>query len=588
MRRIFFFLLAFMPVSLIAQSSFNMKRVSVHDPSIVKDNSSKRWYIFGSHRAAAYTEDLMNWTGFAAPWGTASNTNAPNALAFVNNQMKKVPKGGQEVDFINFNALLWSSAYGDYDINGNMWAPDVIYNKAMGKWCMYLSINGPRWNSSIILLTSDKINGPYRYQGPVIISGFNVSDLDQLSFRNTDLELAIGELTKLPPRYERGDRWGNFLPHCIDPCVFYDEEGLLWMTYGSWSGGIFIIRLNEQNGLRDYDVTYPETGSGQSMISDPYFGRKIAGGCYVSGEASYIEHIGDYYYLFVTNGGLEQTGGYQMRVFRSTSPTGPYKDPKGQSAIYSSYALNFGPNSTNRGENIFGAYGDWGYMSDGERSQGHSSIVAADDGRTYLVYHTRFQNGGEGHQVRVHQVFLNQDGWLCAAPFEYTGEVTNDADIANNEFFNADYIAGDYKIMIHRYGLDHAKKALVTPSSVKLNSNGTVTGALNGTWELTPGTCYLSLKINNVVYKGVLVVQMMEPRKQLALAFTGMSDTGVTAWAYKTIDELPANVNELTVQTAIKHEGIYDLQGRRLNIKRSSLPPGIYIINGRKTVIAKK
>lgn len=90
-------------------------------------------------------------------------------------------------------------------------------------------------------------------------------------------------------------------------------------------------------GLRNYDVTYAE-----SETSDPYFGKKIAGGHYVSGEASYIEYIGGYYFLFMTYGGLEAAGGYQMRVFRSLSPDGPYVDSKGSSAIYNSYQLNFG------------------------------------------------------------------------------------------------------------------------------------------------------------------------------------------------------------------------------------------------------
>lgn len=87
------------------------------------------------------------------------------------------------------------------------------------------------------------------------------------------------------------------------------------MSYGSWSGGIFMLELDEATGLRNYDVTYAE-----SETSDPYFGKKIAGGHYVSGEASYIEYIGGYYFLFMTYGGLEAAGGYQMRVFRSLSP----------------------------------------------------------------------------------------------------------------------------------------------------------------------------------------------------------------------------------------------------------------------------
>ena len=82
------------------------------------------------------------------------------------------------------------------------------------------------------------------------------------------------------------------------------------------------------------------------MTSDPYFGKKIAGGCYVSGEGSYIEHIGNHYYLFMSYGGLEPNGGYEMRVFRSSRPDGPYKDMNGTDAIFTSWKLNYGPMQT--------------------------------------------------------------------------------------------------------------------------------------------------------------------------------------------------------------------------------------------------
>ncbi len=577
-------LLVFVPLAMNAQIKKAMKRVSVHDPSIVWQPNGECWFIFGSHRAAARSNDLMNWTSINVPWANATTNNAQNRFAFTTNQTTTVPKGGADVEFGNFDALAYSAAYGDgYSIDGNMWAPDVIWNEKMQKWCMYLSINGPRWNSSIILLTSASISGPYRYQGPVIFSGFNVSDNADVSYKKTDLEIVLGPQSSLPARYNRGGSWGNYWPHCIDPCVFYDEEGQLWMSYGSWSGGIWILKLNDENGLRDYDATYLVAGSNQNVSSDPYFGKKIGGGWYVSGEASYIEHIGNYYYMFITYGGLEQKGGYQMRVFRSQNPDGPYTDVKGASAIFNSYKLNFGPNSDNRGENIFGAYGSWGYMSDGERSQGHNSIVAADDGRTYLVYHTRFQNGGEGHQVRVHQCFLNRDGWLCAAPFEYTGEETTDADIAQKNIFSHDYVVGDYKLLIHRYGLNHESKALSTPVDISLNADGTVSGTYTGLWNLEEGTCYMTLNANYTVYKGVLVMQTMEPGSQRAVAFTGVSNTGVTAWAYKEVNEEPDGIVDVVYRDRGAAAGaVYDLQGRKAGHDASQLAPGVYIVDGKK------
>ena len=530
----------------ISAASYTMGRVSVHDPSIVWEPNSKTYYIFGSHRDHAKTTNLMQWTKVTVPWQTATSTNAANSAAFVTPQVTKVKKGGVDVDF-NFNAFAWSKrGNSNYSVDGMMWAPDVIYNKAMKKWCMYLSVNGDYWYSSIILLTSDNIAGPYRYQAPVVISGFHTGT----AYKDTDLEIVIGTQSSLPSRYAVGNKWGERYPNCIDPCVFYDEEGKLWMSYGSWSGGIYMLELDEETGLRDYDVTYTLTGSDNGITVDPYFGKKVAGGFYSSGEASYIEYVNGYYYLFVTNGGLAaggvandyNNGGYQMRVFRSKNPDGPYVDSHNQTALYPSYLLNFGPNENdgNRGVNILGAYTSWGNQATGnygERSQGHNSIIAAEDGRTYLVYHTRFQNLGEGHQVRVHQVFQNKNGWLVAAPFEYTGEQVKSADIATTQQIATNKIAGKYKLLTHKYKLDHTKKEASSPIDIELKSDGTISGSATGTWSIEEGTSYINIKVGTVNYHGVMVEQTMEPTDNKVAAFTALAETtGVTIWGYRYAD----------------------------------------------------
>ena len=43
----------------------NVKRVTVHDPSIVKDQATGTYYVFGSHMATAKSDDLVNWTQIA-------------------------------------------------------------------------------------------------------------------------------------------------------------------------------------------------------------------------------------------------------------------------------------------------------------------------------------------------------------------------------------------------------------------------------------------------------------------------------------------------------------------------------------------
>ena len=597
MRKILFLMLsALLP---ICASAVSLTRVSVHDPSVVWDPASQTYYIFGSHRDHAKSTDMMNWTKITVPWATATSNDADPNIAFTTPEVTKIKKGGTEYDF-TFDAIKWSARGGaqgqtKYDVTGNQWAPDVIYNKVMNRWCMYLSVNGDNWYSSIILLTSDNIEGPYRYQAPVVISGFHVGDAK--AYKDTDLEIVIGTQDALPDRYakkatlnERGN-WGEFWPNNIDPCVFYDEEGKLWMSYGSWSGGIWMLELDENTGLRDYDVNYELTGSGQSITVDPYFGKKIAGGYYVSGEASYIEHIGHYYFLFMSYGGLAaggnandyNNGGYQMRVFRSDKPDGPYKDMDGNDAVYNSYQLNFGPNAnTNRGINIFGAYKDWGNQAkgnNGERSQGHNSIIAAEDGRTYLVYHTRFQNRQESHEVRVHQVFMSKNGWLVAAPFESPGEQVTSADIATTQQIANDQIPGDYKLLIHKYKLDHTKKEAVSPVDIQLNADGTISGSQAGTWKTEDGTSYVIIKLGSTTYYGVFVEQTLEPTDDKAVAFTAVTKNGQTIWGYQTAAS--TGIEQIVNRKSVNSK-YYDLQGRPITEPQRK---GIYIQNGKKVVI---
>lgn len=129
----------------VGTSNAEYSRASVHDPSIVKLEDGS-YYIIGSHLGAARSNDLQNWT-------SAANSNLGSTrTTFFNNIYTDlaVPE-------------KWSNTTAGYNLAGNMWAPDIIYNKDMGKYCMYLSVNGQVWNSSIVLCTADNIDGPYTY-----------------------------------------------------------------------------------------------------------------------------------------------------------------------------------------------------------------------------------------------------------------------------------------------------------------------------------------------------------------------------------------------------------------------------------------
>lgn len=530
------------------------KRVVCHDPSIVIDNitnpASPTYYIYGSHLGRGKTtaaENYQEWTVFKADESNATATNSlfcnlsgtlvNYADAYTTHAVTSVKDhAGKTVTFGNFDAHGWQKK--GNTVKGMQWAPDVIYNKTMKKWCMYMSLNGDKWASSIVCFTSDNVEGPWKYQGPVVFSGFlgkyahnGYAAADD--WKNTDFTIATGE-TSLPERYNVGDKWGSFWPNCIDPCVFYDDQDNLWMSYGSWSGGIFLLRLDKSKGLRDYTYTYPYEVNGKAATSaaasanttsDPYFGKKIAGGYYVSGEASYVEKIGSHYFLFMSYGGLVSTGGYQMRVFRSDNPEGPYVDCNGTSAVFNRYLMNYSATTAdNRGVLLFGGY-KWDPMSGAEIAQGHNSAFTDKEGRSFVVYHSRFTNKGEGHEVRVHQLFLNDEGWIMAAPFEFDGETITNNDIATKASIADTEIAGDYQFLRHEYGQNTEAKAYETPVNIRLNADGTISGAENGTWERTAGTDYIALTIDDVVYRGVLVRQTIDYTNIPAIAIAALSSS---------------------------------------------------------------
>ena len=530
------------------------KRMVCHDPSIVIDDitnpASPTYYIYGSHLGKGKTtaaENYQEWTVFKADESNATATNSlfcnlsgtlvNYADAYTTHAVTSVKDhAGKTVTFGNFDAHGWQKK--GNTVKGMQWAPDVIYNKTMKKWCMYMSLNGDNWASSIVCFTSDNVEGPWKYQGPVVFSGFlgkyahnGYAAADD--WKNTDFTIATGE-TSLPERYNVGDKWGSFWPNCIDPCVFYDDQDNLWMSYGSWSGGIFLLRLDKNNGLRDYTYTYPYEVNGKAATSaaasanttsDPYFGKKIAGGYYVSGEASYVEKIGSHYFLFMSYGGLVSTGGYQMRVFRSDNPEGPYVDSNGTSAVFNRYLMNYSATAVdNRGVLLFGGY-KWDPMSGAEIAQGHNSAFTDKEGRSFVVYHSRFTNKGEGHEVRVHQLFLNDEGWIMAAPFEFDGETITNNDIATKASIADTEIAGDYQFLRHEYGQNTEAKAYETPVNIRLNADGTISGAENGTWERTAGTDYIALTIDDVVYRGVLVRQTIDYTNIPAIAIAALSSS---------------------------------------------------------------
>src|SRR5690606_33726004 len=100
-------------------------------------------------------------------------------------------------------------------------------------------------------------------------------------------------------------------PNVIDPAAFYDKDNNLWMVYGSYSGGIFVLVMDETTGN-------PEAGQG--------YGKRLLGGDLRAIEVSFVIYgpVSDTSYLFCTVAGLTPAGGYNTRIARSKDPDAPY------------------------------------------------------------------------------------------------------------------------------------------------------------------------------------------------------------------------------------------------------------------------
>ena len=482
--------------------------VSVHDPSVMKGNDG-RYYIFGTHFGAAVSDDLVQWSNISLTGITTSNCLTTLSVPF-----------------------SWMNASTkNYE---NVWAPSVIYNSTMKKYCYYacVSVFGTT-NSVIYFATADKPEGPYTYQESIMYSGFTSSTSGTMSYKNTNIQTLIdeGKISGFNSAWA-GSSWYNCgagdYPNAIDPAVFYDEDGRLWMTYGSFSGGIFILELDGSTGK----PIYPGTDDTANHI-DRYFGKRLTtsvntgdANSHGNGEGPYITYdsVSGYYYLYITYGGLAAPDGYNIRMFRSENPDGPYEDASGTSGL----------STGNKGTKLFGNYkfacNDQAYLSGG-----HSSSFVDDDGKMYQIYHTRYNDGvGGGHYVKVHQMIRNEDGWPCTAPYRYQGETVSESGYSVSD------MTGTYEFIQHGNTtltsgtMDNIRTSIARTLSVTLNSNGSITGDIDGYWAVTRGTPYITMLIDGVQYKGVFLKQQNEAYNQEeVMTFTLVGQNNESIWGSK-------------------------------------------------------
>jgi arabinan endo-1,5-alpha-L-arabinosidase len=439
---------------------------SVHDPSVLKVDDT--FYVFGSHLAAAKTNDLMQWDL------VASGVSPENPL--FENVVEELKE-----------TFEWAEA-------DTLWAADVI-QLGDGRFYMYYNAcKGDSPRSAMGVAVADHVEGPYEDLGIILKSGM----WGQPSEDGTIYDARVH-------------------PNVVDPDVFYDAHGKLWMVYGSYSGGIFIMEMDEATGK-------PAPGQG--------YGKKLLGGNHSRIEGPFILYSPEtkFYYLYLSFGGLDASGGYNIRVARAERPDGPYYDAEGN-AMIDVKADPTKPLFDDRsiepyGTKLMGNFlferkiGDPGTgIGTGYVSPGHNSAYYDPaTGKQYLIFHTRFPQRGEFHQIRVHQMFMNQQGWPVVAPYRYAGETAGKV--------KREEVVGEYKYINH----GKAISAEINRSDyIRLHQDGTITGAVSGTWERN-GHNRAVIVVDGNRYDGVFT-RLWEPESaSWAMTFSALSQQGVAIW----------------------------------------------------------
>jgi len=441
--------------------------VSVHDPAILRADGT--FYIYGSHLASASSPDLVRWTQL-------STDESPGNLLVPN----------PAVEFAE--VLAWAQT-------DMFWAPDVI-RLGDGRYYLYYDASrGDAPRAALGLAVADSPTGPFKHIAVLLKSGM----WGQPSEDGTIYDATVH-------------------PNVVDPAVFFDQTGRLWMVYGSYSGGIFILRLDPATGR-------PLAGQG--------YGKKLIGGNHARIEGPYILYSpeSNYYYLFLSFGGLASNGGYNIRVGRARQPDGPYYDAAGNDLTNVKGApgtLFDDASIAPYGVKLMGGYqfvpaaGEPAARSPGYLSPGHNSAwIDPATGEYLLVFHTHFVGRGEAYENRVHQMFVNADGWFVVAPHRYAREKISPAVPAQ--------IPGDYKFINHGKAIT---ATVSTSSLVTLSAGGAVAGAASGTWQLS-GDYDVTLTLGGAVYRGVFVRQWDNDNQVWVLAFTALSGDGVAVWGSK-------------------------------------------------------
>ncbi|MCB0638475.1 MAG: arabinan endo-1,5-alpha-L-arabinosidase [Lewinella sp.] len=250
------------------------------------------------------------------------------------------------------------------NFRNHIWAPDILLHE--GTYYLYYSVSAFARNTSAIGVATNTTLDPADEGYEWVDHGIVIQ-----SIPNRDL-------------------W-----NAIDPNVAFDEDGVAWMTYGSFWDGLKLVRLDESLlQIAEPQEWYTVARRERSFeLSDKNPGDAAL-------EAPFIFKKDGWYYLFLSWDlccrGEEST--YKVVVGRSRSIMGPYVDRDEKNLFHGGGSLVVQGND------------DW-------YGAGHCSVYTFAD-EDYIFFHAYDAHNEGRPKLVIRKLFWTSEGWPLIRTWE--------------------------------------------------------------------------------------------------------------------------------------------------------------------------
>lgn len=429
------------------------------------------------------------------------------------------------------DVYTWISSDSKFDC-WTLWAPDVVPAAGNtdlsedGGWWMYSCwTTGFGSSRSIIFkLNAENVKGPYTFDTVIV----------------------------------RDNPGGDGNLNEIDPSIYYSaDKSRMFMSYGSFFGGFGVIELDPSTGRRLNNEE--DTVAGKKMVtasgfdaegsSVAYYERDVYTGDIASEEynESKWEKQGKYI-MMASDGALSYN--YVMRTWESDTPDGPFNSGRG------GYGFQVAGNWTWRHQGEDETVGDAKQLN--FYIPGHNDMLTTTDGRNLIVYHTRIAEGMvqekdgsfPGYNTGEHYLYtglidFNSKGQLVVNPNRYAGRekvgaVTKEELLGKTE--------GKFSVIqMESSDVDYrTKRPVAYAQDCVLHEDGTITGAVTGTWKMY-GSHYIFIKLGEDEYYGSVMPAWI--RQYDATSSTGIKgNAGLTISAVTDVKDNENKILYLNMQ----------------------------------------